>query len=92
MKVASTASSLRCKFEDGTTLANLIMAKDIIEPLETLNRSLQSARMTVAGMLESVDVLNHQLLSFRTVSHFDEIFEEIEVKVAELVLEPLRLP
>jgi hypothetical protein len=91
-EVASTASSLLCKFEDGTTLANLLMAKDIIEPLETLNRSLQSVRMTVAGMLEAVDVLNHQLLAFRTVSHFDEIFEDIEIQIARLDLEPVRLP
>ena len=55
---------LLSKFEDGATLANLIMAKDIIGPLETLNHSLQSARMSVAGMLEAVDVLNHQLLAF----------------------------
>jgi Domain of unknown function (DUF4371)/hAT family C-terminal dimerisation region len=90
--VASTASSLLSKFEDGATLAYLVMAKDIIEPLETLNRSLQSARMTVAGMLEAIDVLKHQLLAFRTVNHFDEIFEGIEVQIAQLDLEPVRLP
>lgn len=91
-KVASSASLLLSKFEDGATLANLIMAKDIIEPLEILNRSVQSARMTVAGVLEAVDVLHRQLLVFRTVTHFDEIFEDIEIQIAQLDLEPMRLP
>jgi hypothetical protein len=91
-EVSSTASGLLSKFEDGTTLANLLMAKDVIEPLETLNRSLQSTRMTVAGMLEAVDVLTRQLLAYQTVDHFDELFEEIETQVSQLDLEPVRLP
>ena len=43
-------------------------------------------------MLESADVLNHQLLAFPTVRHFDEIFENIEIQIARLDLEPVRLP
>ena len=48
--------------------------------------------MSAAGMLEAVDVLNHQLLAFRTINHFDEIFEDVEVQIAQLDLEPMRLP
>ena len=43
-------------------------------------------------MLEAVDVFNHQLLAFPTVRHFDEIFENIEIQIARLDLEPVRLP
>jgi len=65
---------------------------DVIWPLEILNRSFQSACMTVtvAGTIEAVHVLNRQLIAFRTVNHFNEIFEDIKVQVAQLELKPMR--
>ena len=42
--------------------------------------------------MQAVDVLSHQLVAFRTVNHFDEIFEDIEFQIARLDLEPLQLP
>jgi hypothetical protein len=88
---ASTTTSLLSKFEDGATLAYLIMARNIIEPLEILNHLLRSSRTTVAGMFDAVDVLAHQLVAFRTISHFDEIFDNIEVQISQLDLKLLQL-
>jgi hypothetical protein len=50
--VSVRAAGLQRRFQDSNTIMCLIMAQYVIEPLEGLNRALQSVKMTVAGMLE----------------------------------------
>ena len=69
----------------------LIIAQYIIEPLESLNRSLQSVEMTVAGMMESTKAVKTQMQAMRSDAQFDLVFLKFEVKRKELDLEELIL-
>jgi len=63
-----------------------------IEPLESLNRSLQSAKATVAGMLESAKAVKSQLQRMREAAEFDKILNDVESKIKVLHLEELSVP
>ena len=68
------------------------MAQRVIEPLESLNRSLQSAKATVAGMLESAKAVKSQLQRMREDAKFDKILNNVESKIKVLDLAELSVP
>ena len=70
----------------------LNMAQVVLTPLEALNRSLQSVRMTVAGMLEAAKAVKSQLQEMRQDKKFDEMLTKVEREVEDLDLEPLSVP
>lgn len=74
------------------TVISLLMAYDVLQPLESLNRSLQSVNMSVGGMLEAITTVKSYLVQKRSDEHFAEVLSQAEVKIETLGLEPPRLP
>jgi len=68
VRAASTVNFVMC----------FTMAQHVIEPLESLNKSLQSTKMTVAGMLESAKTARSPLQSLQKDGKYGEIFNEAE--------------
>jgi len=91
-EVSARASGLLTKFQDPTTLLGLNTAQVVLSALESLNRSLQSARMTVAGMLEAARTVKSQLQEMRQDGKFNELLVKVERQVKELDLEHLSVP
>ena len=85
-------TGLHYKFQDGSTLMCLVMAKRIITPLECLNKALQAKSATVASMLEATLQVKEQLIALRTEEQLEKIMREIEETIAKLELDPMRLP
>ena len=69
-EVSARASGLLARFRDPVTLIGLKMAQDVLSPLESVNRSLQSPAMTVAGMLQSVKTVKQHLQGMRPSDRF----------------------
>jgi hypothetical protein len=86
------ASGLLRKFQDGSTLMCLVMAKRIVAPLECLNKALQAKSATVAGMLEATEQVKQQLIALRTDEQLHTIMTEVEETISKLELDPLKLP
>jgi len=86
------ATGLLRRFQDPSTVMCLAMAQHVIEPLESLNRSLQSGKGTVAAMLESAKAVKSQLQRMREVAEFDKILNDVESKINVLHLEELSVP
>jgi len=80
------------RFQNPSTVICLPVAQHVIEPLGSLNRSLQLARMTVAGMLDSAKTARSQLQSLREDSKYGEIFKEAGQVIQSLSLEELSTP
>ena len=91
-EVSVRAAGLLHRFQDPATVMCLSMAQHAIEPLESLNRSLQSTKTTVAGMLESAKAVRSQLQRMREESEFDKILGHVESKIKALDLEELSVP
>ena len=70
----------------------LKIALKVLEPLENLNRSLQSQSSTVGGMLAATQVVKLHLQELRTTEVFSEIFKDTNNEVSKLDLDPLQLP
>lgn len=91
-KVSARALGLYNRFQDGATIMCLTLAQRVIEPLECLNKALQSTTATVAGMLESTTQVKAHLVSLRTERSFEDIMREVEATIEQLKLEPLCVP
>ena len=63
----------------------------ILEPLETLNRSLQGSSVQVDGMIESVRLVKTELLNICTLETFSEIFNKAHMMSDNLGLESVSL-
>ena len=70
----------------------LVMAIKVIEPLECLNRALQTKSATISGMLKAANHVKDQLLNLRTVDKFRKIMNEVEDKIEYLELSCLKSP
>jgi hypothetical protein len=68
------------------------MARAALSPLESLNRSLQSSTMTIAGMLESTKIVQKQFVDIRLDEKFAELLSEVEQQITEFSLDPLVVP
>jgi hypothetical protein len=62
-EVGARASGLLARFQD--PLLSLHMAQAVLSPLESLNRSLQSTTMTVAGMQQAAKTVKRQFQDMR---------------------------
>ena len=90
-EISARAASLLQRFQDPVTVISLTMAQTIIEPYESLNRSVQSTGMTLAGLIEAARVVKI-LQNMREQSKFDDVFTTVETKVKELELDTSSLP
>lgn len=89
---ASRASGLLCRFQAGSTLFALMLANEILTPLESLNKSLQSTKTSVSGMLQAVALVEKQLLHIRDSETFALVIAQTTAQIEELQIEPLCLP
>lgn len=76
---AAKASGLLDCFRKGVTVLGLKIALLIFGPLEELNRSLQSATITISGMLEAATFVTSHLALLRTADVFEKLFDETTV-------------
>jgi len=92
-EVAARAGGLLRRFQDPATFVCLSMAQRVIAPLESLNRSLQSTKATVSGMLESAKVVKTELAEkLRDDVEFEKLLSDAELKIKLLELEELSVP
>ena len=63
-----------------------------MEPLELLNKSLQSTTMTVAWMLEAAAAVKSQYEIMRGDHEFDKMLVSFDAYRKELALEEISLP
>ena len=91
-EVSVRAAGLLRRFQYPSTVMCLTMAQRVIEPLESLNRSLQSAKATVAGMLESAKAVKSQLQRMSKDAEFNKILNNVESKIKVLDIAELSVP
>jgi hypothetical protein len=92
ISVSARANGLATQLRNGSTLLGFNMAVQVLRPLETLNKSLQSRNMTVAGMLEAVAVVIGELENSRSAEAFHILISSVNKMIADIDLEELRLP
>ena len=88
----SRAVGLLNRFQDGSTLLGLHMALKVFQPLESLNKSLQSSRRTVSGMLDAVETVKKEIKELRKQEEFQQLFRKAAKQITELGLEEVALP
>jgi hypothetical protein len=91
-EVSARAFGLYARFQDPTTLLGLNMAQIVLSPLESLNRSLQSTTMTIAGMLEAAKTVKQQLVDMRLDEKFTLLLSKVEQQLTAFSLGPLVVP
>jgi hypothetical protein len=88
----SRAIALLRQFEKSSTLLALKMALTVFQPLEQLNKSMQSSTASVSGLLASVEIIKTDLNCLRRPDVFTTLLHSVETMAQELDLEPLTLP
>jgi len=82
------------RFQGRVTMMSLSLTMaQTIESLESLNRSVQSTRMTFAGLMEAARAVKiglHQQ-NIREQNKFDDVFTTAETREIELELDTLSL-
>lgn len=91
-EIATKASGLLDRFQEGQTLLLLNMALAVFSILEQLNRSLQSKSVTVSGMIEAIGVVKSKLASMRTDDTFGDMFCSSSTAAGHLQLNDIELP
>uniref|UniRef100_A0A3B3QRQ9 TTF-type domain-containing protein n=1 Tax=Paramormyrops kingsleyae TaxID=1676925 RepID=A0A3B3QRQ9_9TELE len=86
------ANGLRERFEKGKTVLGLLLALELIEELECLNKSLQKRIATIAGMQQSIECVKSTLQFKRNEERFQEIFKNAVKMVDSLGIEPIQMP
>jgi len=90
--VRMRAAGLLNKFQEGNTLMCLVTAAKVVEPLECLNRALQSKSATISSMLKAANHVKDQLLNLRTEEEFMKIMNAVEENNEHLELDSLKSP
>ncbi|KAK0156644.1 hypothetical protein N1851_000120 [Merluccius polli] len=89
---ASRAEGLRVRLQQGNVVLGLLVALEVINELEVLNKALQKKTQTMEGMLSAVSLVQDSMKSKRNTEHFEAVFKEAEDRCASLSLEPIVLP
>lgn len=92
VSIAARANGLAKQLHNGSTLLGLKIALVILQPLELLNKSLQARSMTVAGMLQAVEIVSEELKSFRNQQFFQDLISSVNKTISENHLEALSIP
>lgn len=90
--ISAKASGLHSQLRKASTLLGLQMAVAVLEPLEMLNRRLQSKNETVSGMIECVRLIANDLSLLRSDSKFDEMLIKCNRDAAQYGLKSLTVP
>jgi hypothetical protein len=86
------ANNLLDRFQKGSTVLGLIIAKNIFQQLESLNSVVQAEMQTISGMLQAVSIVQEELRKLRSEDEFKNIFEQANEMARQLDLEPIMLP
>ncbi len=89
---ASRANGLHERFQKGTTVLGLFLAKEVMMGLEGLNTSLQGRGKTVGGMLSAVACVKKHFQSQRTEEAFITVYTSATDLVTSLDIEPIKMP
>ncbi len=89
---ASRANGLHERFQKGTAVLGLFLAKEVMMGLEGLNTSLQGTGKTVGGMLSAVDCVKKHFQSQRTEEAFITVYTSATDLVTSLDIEPIKMP
>lgn len=89
---ASRANGLHERFQKGTTVLGLFLAKEVMMGLEGLNTSLQGRGKTVGGMLSAVACVKKHFQSQRTEEAFITVYTSETDLVTSLDIEPIKMP
>ncbi|KAJ8889992.1 hypothetical protein PR048_009497 [Dryococelus australis] len=81
---------LRC-FSNGSTYLGFVMANNVIDLLEKLNKSSQGRRNTLSGLVKSVETIFFLLCDLRGEDKLEIIFNYCCEKIDEMNLQPLTL-
>lgn len=90
--VGSRASGLLTNFGKGSTFLGLLIALEITEQLENLNRALQGRQTTVSGTLQAVASVTEYLTTMRSDSAFRSFFSKAEKAQEDMDLDVIAAP
>lgn len=88
----SKASTLLKSFKSSKTVLGLRSAQPFLRIMESFNKALQGKNQTVAGMMQSVQLLKNELVEMHTDEYFRDIFEQVDEDIDNFNLEPFELP
>jgi hAT family C-terminal dimerisation region len=91
-EAASKAGGLVGRFRDGITILGISVCLEVFDPLEQLNRCLQSTSVTMSGMFAASELVKAQLIALRTDDHFKLLFENVLQLCIKYNLDPVTLP
>ncbi|KAK7898153.1 hypothetical protein WMY93_019006 [Mugilogobius chulae] len=86
------ANGLLERFQKGKTVLGLLLALEVVDDLECLNKSLQKRTETIAGMRAAVGCVRSNLAAKRNERKFKEIFDKATKDVKDLGLEDIQIP
>ncbi len=89
---ASRANGLYERFQKGTTVLGLFLAKEVMMGLEGMNTSLQGRGKKVGGMLSAVDCVKKHFQSQRTEEAFITVYTSATDLATSLDIEPIKMP
>lgn len=89
---SARANGLHERFEKGRIVLGLLMASEVIEELECLNKSLQKRTATIAGMRCSIECVRSTLQLKRNEERFYQMFDKAAKMVNSLGIEPIQIP
>jgi hypothetical protein len=90
--VAVRSRGLHSQLTEGTTVLALLIALEILKPLEMLNRSLQSTNTTVGGMMQAVEVVFEDMQLNRSNVAFERVLQSATDFKGKYNLDEIRLP
>ncbi|KAK0152297.1 Zinc finger MYM-type protein 1 [Merluccius polli] len=86
------ANGLKEHFEKGKTVLGLILAIEVIEVLECLNKSLQKRTETITGMKSAIDCVRSTVQGKRSETSFQVLYDKAVEMVESLGIEPIQVP
>ena len=75
---ATRAAGLLATLQKGNTFLALLMAIDVIEPLELLNTTLHARSNTVSGIIKAAHLVKNTLAKKRTNEEFSLLLKKAE--------------
>lgn len=89
---ASRANGLLERLQKGNVVLGLLLALEVTEELECLNKSLQSRAQTVDGMLAAVTCVKESIAEKRTPEKFQSLYSKASQMCEKLNLSPIEMP
>ena len=89
---ASRANGLLERLQKGNVVLGLLLALEVTEELECLNKSLQSLTQTVNGMLAAVTCVKESIAEKRTPDKFQSLYNKASQMCEKLYLSPIEMP